>query len=167
MKTLLFSIGIASLFVFLANTNARTATKQVKTVQTTTKPSNYAKIARYVKSKEKFVATVYKCQAGKRTIGYGHVLRKGERFTKISKRQADSLFLLDFQKHYNYVLRCGVKNRDTALVLASFSFNCGEKALRKVAKNPHKIKYYVYAKGKKSRGLVIRRNEELKLLARG
>ena len=171
MKQLLLCVAIALIFIAIANTktfktahtNGQGKAKTTQVVQSI-KQSKYARVAQFVKSKEKFVPHVYVCPAGKRTIGYGHVLKRGERLTRITKRQADSLFLVDFQKHYDNVLRCGVRNRDTALVLASFSFNCGEQAVRKVAKNVSKIRKYIYVNNRICKGLVIRRNQELNLL---
>jgi lysozyme len=45
----------------------------------------------------------YKCPAGYNTIGYGHVIRKNEKFTHISKQKAESLLISDCSDIGNYI----------------------------------------------------------------
>jgi len=44
---------------------------------------------------EAFEATPYICPAGKLTIGYGHVITKGESFTRITETKARELLMKD------------------------------------------------------------------------
>ena len=49
-----------------------------------------------MKAYEGFAPRVYTCPAGKKTIGYGHIVQKGEDFGRgISKWQGDLLFMKD------------------------------------------------------------------------
>jgi GH24 family phage-related lysozyme (muramidase) len=54
--------------------------------------------------KEEVLSTVrYKCPAGQVTIGYGHMIKKGEKFKKITAEQADSILMCDFSECFMYV----------------------------------------------------------------
>lgn len=169
MSKLILSLLITVVFIFIANTDFWLATKpqagkndKVQVI----KQSNYVQVARFIKSKEAFRSKAYKCSAGKLTIGYGHVIRSGESLTSITKHQADSIFLIDFEKAYKSVRKLGISNPDSARVLASFTFNCGIEATKKVVRsgNLSNIKKYCYAKGKRLKGLMIRRNQEFSML---
>lgn len=48
-----------------------------------------------IKHYEGFHSTPYICPAGKRTVGYGHVILAGEKFKSISKWQGDLLLTKD------------------------------------------------------------------------
>ncbi len=48
-----------------------------------------------IKEFEGFRSKPYKCPAGVDTIGYGHVIRKGESYTSITKKEADKLLRKD------------------------------------------------------------------------
>lgn len=63
---------------------------------------NYESVIEYIKIHEGFAGgKEYICASGRRTIGYGHVIRKGESFPKqISREFADSLLRSDFSKAY-------------------------------------------------------------------
>ena len=63
---------------------------------------NYEGVIDYIKSHEGYAnGKVYICVSGKLTIGYGHVIRKGENFApQISKKTADSLLREDFKRAY-------------------------------------------------------------------
>ena len=50
-----------------------------------------------IKLHEGFKKNVYICPAGKRTIGYGHVLRVGDK-TTITPQEADELLIQDVEK---------------------------------------------------------------------
>lgn len=51
-----------------------------------------------IKRYEGFRETPYLCPAKKRTIGYGHVIKKGEGIVRISKSAAEKLLLQDLEK---------------------------------------------------------------------
>lgn len=76
-----------------------------------------------IKHAEGLKLTIYRCPAGQRTIGYGHCLKKEERFTKITNEQADSLLRADFQERLNYLPEKMAWNK--RLAIAKFIFNVG------------------------------------------
>lgn len=133
-----------------------------------------------IKRFESFCATVYRCPAGKPTIGYGHVVLLGEQFGTIT--EADAIELL---RHDLAIAEGAVRRLITVPLtqsqfdaLVSFTFNVGEGALEKstlrrrinqgnwaLAKS--ELLRWVYAGGKKLKGLVARREEEAGMLRDG
>ena len=59
----------------------------------------------YIKEHEGLVLHEYNCPAGVRTVGYGHVIKAGEHFNRITKKAADSLLLADFTAASNAAKR--------------------------------------------------------------
>lgn len=126
-----------------------------------------------IRSFEKFEPKAYLCPAGKLTIGYGHVIRKNEAWlaTKtLTKAEAEQLLRDDcrtVEVYLSAVLPDWVRiHHFDALV--SFTFNCGVKAfdgstLRLKLKAGDRIaaqaefNKWVFADGKRLRGLEIRR----------
>lgn len=126
-----------------------------------------------IKRFESFCATVYRCPAGKPTIGYGHVILPGEQFSTIT--EADAIELL---RHDLAIAEAAVRRLITVPLtqnqfdaLVSFTFNVGEGALEKStlrrrinqgnwALAKRELMRWVYADGKKMKGLVARREEE-------
>lgn len=49
-----------------------------------------------IKSNEGFSSTIYRCPAGKLTIGYGHLITNKDIFKTISKDKAELLLIKDF-----------------------------------------------------------------------
>lgn len=129
---------------------------------------------------ESCVLYPYKDPVGLWTIGWGHLIKKGEKFpAKISQSQADAIFWQDFQ----YALS-GVDNLfpipltpNQYGALASFGFNCGLANLRistlrkKVLAGQHgeaaaQFNRWIYARGIKLNGLIRRRRAEAELYLR-
>lgn len=54
----------------------------------------------YIQEHEGLRLTVYKDSVGKPTIGFGHLLKPGEKYKKITLEQAHKIFDEDFEKHY-------------------------------------------------------------------
>jgi len=127
---------------------------------------------------EGFQPKEYACPAGKPTIGYGHVLRDGEKFPEgISIGEATDLLKKDLQFVEN-VLHATVK---VPLIssqfdaLASFIYNVGsgnwEKSSFLKRLNNREDLYeisseflkFVYVGSKRMRGLMIRREAERNL----
>ena len=88
-----------------------------------------------IKAYEGFEPSVYLCPAGKRTIGYGHVLVNGESFGTLSEWQADLLLFRDMTKAlWNLqdiapeLFEEGDPNK--ILAVLSFIFNLGEGAFK-------------------------------------
>ena len=122
-------------------------------------------------------AHIYEDAAGYPTIGYGHLLRVGEAefFAKgISHEDAEALLIKDVQVAERAVLRyISVPLTDGQFdALVSFTFNLGSGALQrstlrqKVNRAEHSdasIEFlrWIYAGGRKLRGLIKRRQAEI------
>lgn len=115
----------------------------------------------------------YKCSGGKWTIGYGHTTGVNKNLTCIQE-QADAWLYSDCQTAMDAVNRWDTvynwsQNEFDALV--SFTFNCGSANLKSLLKNGTRTrteieKYlpqYCKAGGRVVRGLINRRNDELRL----
>ena len=128
-----------------------------------------------VKEFEGFRRDAYRDAAGVLTIGYGHTgsdVREGDRITTYG---AEQLLMIDLQEHEAAVRRLHVARTQGQFdALVSFVFNLGIKRLQrstllKVIRkggSHHQIqrefKRWVYADGKKLRGLERRRAWESK-----
>ena len=129
-----------------------------------------------IKQFEGFSPTIYICPAGYPTIGYGHVVRneEKERFDAgIDQEQGEELLRRDAQVAERAVLRLiTVPLTDGQFdALVSFTFNLGSGALqrstlrRKVnreehAEVPEQLMRWVWAAGKRLKGLAKRRAAE-------
>ncbi len=130
-----------------------------------------------IKRFEGFSPTIYICPAGYPTIGYGHVVREDERhrFAEgIDEQEAENLLQRDVRWAERGVLRLiDVPLSDGQFdALASFTFNLGTGALqrstlrRKVnreehAEVPREFMRWVWAGGKRLKGLERRRRAEV------
>jgi len=129
-----------------------------------------------IKRFEGFSPTIYICPAGYPTIGYGHVVREDERerfADGIDEQEAEDLLQGDVRWAERGVLRLiNVPLTDGQFdALVPFTFNLGTGALqrstlrRKVnreehAQVPREFMRWVWAGGKRLRGLVKRRTAE-------
>jgi lysozyme len=83
-----------------------------------------------IKYYEGFVPKTYICPAGKPTIGYGHVVLPGEKFTTLDESAAEKLLIQDLQK----VQLCIKTNVEIPLTqnqfdaLCAFIYNIGTTA---------------------------------------
>ena len=132
-----------------------------------------------IKRFEGFSRTVYLCPAGYPTIGYGHVVKDNEDFSAgIDEAQAEELLRQDAQIAERAVLRLiNVPLTDGQFdALVSFTYNLGGGALqrstlrRKInreehAEVPEQFMRWVWAGGRKLKGLVRRRAAESDLYA--
>lgn len=90
----------------------------------------------FIKNYERCSLTKYKDNYGY-SIGYGHLIKKGESFDRITKEQADSLFIIDINTYVLPAVRRIVKKLKfeptQGLIdgLTSLIYNCGEKGLTK------------------------------------
>jgi lysozyme len=125
----------------------------------------------FIKSFESFSPIPYICSGGARTIGYGHVLAKGEYYSRITLENAEELLKQDLAIMETAVIR----NINTQLSqnqfdsLVSFTFNVGAGGLQRstlrqkinygasMDEISQEFLYWVYAKGRKLQGLVKRR----------
>jgi lysozyme len=129
-----------------------------------------------IKYYEKFMPTPYTCPAGKLTIGYGHVIREGETFTKISEGQAEILLLKDTQSAVNCLANSinDVISQNKVDALVSFIYNIGctnfksSMLLKYLNKRDFgaaadEFDKWIYANGVKLNGLIQRRFAEKQL----
>jgi lysozyme len=128
-----------------------------------------------IKHFEGFSHTPYLCPAGYLTIGYGHLIKTGESFSEISKQEAESLLQKDLAVSENAVkkLIAAPLNENQFSSLVSFTFNLGSGALQastlraKINRGDFNIENeflkWVFANGKKLKGLIKRRNLEAQL----
>ena len=128
-----------------------------------------------IKQYEGFCPTPYLCPAGKLTIGYGHVIAFGEKFSDgiITKEKAEMLLKQDVsvveKTLDNLVITQLLQNQFDALV--SFIYNVGSKAFEKSTLlrllNENKLDLateefskWVFAGGVVQKGLIRRRSAE-------
>lgn len=130
-----------------------------------------------IKKFEGFSAEAYLCPAGKMTIGYGHIICPGEKFSgPISKYEAGIILKNDIKISEQAVGRLVEvpieQHQFDALV--SFAFNLGQKSLENstLLRLINNLEFlvaskqfgrWVYANGKKLDGLVRRRQAEADL----
>jgi len=133
-----------------------------------------------VKEREGFFERQYICPAGKTTIGYGHVIQPGERFTEpISRQLGEELLRGDLAVAEAAVARLvtAALNENQFSALVSFTFNVGqgnleESTLRRklnagdYAGAAEQFGRWVNANGKPLPGLVTRRRLEAELFER-
>lgn len=129
-----------------------------------------------IKEFEGFSAEVYKDVAGKRTIGYGHLLRPDDDFESVSEAEAEQLLRVDVRKAEQAVevlMRVPLNDNQFAALVA-FTYNLGGGALQRStlrqcinredwAEVPHQWRRWVWAGGKRWDGLRRRREAELEL----
>lgn len=116
---------------------------------------------------------VYRCPAGKLTIGWGHVLKSDETYTKITEEKAQELLEQDVVIAETCV-KCAVKvilnqNQFDALVDFVFNLGCGQfmnSTLLKLINNSFytsaakQFTRWVYTDGEMLDGLIARRELE-------
>jgi len=134
---------------------------------------------------EGFSSKIYKCVAGKKTIGYGHTIKEGERFTIINQREAlklledDVKYFLEEIKKLIEEKQYNLLNENQICALIVFVFNIGVeyfskstllkklnagKSLISIASEFDK---WVYVNKVKNLGLIMRRNAEKELFLLG
>jgi len=128
----------------------------------------------FIKSFEKFVDHIYLCEAKVKTIGYGHAVRPREIFKEpISKEYGEEILRKDLitamygvKRYINIPLTQGQYD-----ALVSFSFNLGNGSLQRSSlrmkinrgeylEAANEFLKWIYAGGKKSKGLLKRRIKE-------
>lgn len=126
---------------------------------------------------EGFMPTPYVCAGGHLTIGYGHVIKPHETFdTPVTKLEARALLMADVAFAERAVLRYihMPLSQGQFDALVSFTFNLGAGALQRstlrrvinrgdYSSAPRQLLRWVFAGGRKLRGLVKRREAEIVL----
>ena len=130
-----------------------------------------------IKRFEGFSASVYRCPAGYPTIGYGHLVKEYELFDRpISKSLAEKLLRHDVrfaERAVSRLIRVPLSQGQFDS-LVSFTFNLGSGALqrstlRRVINRghhhevPRQLNRWVWAGGRKLKGLIRRREAEVLL----
>lgn len=131
----------------------------------------------FLKKKEGYCSKPTIACDGHLTIGYGHLIKKGERFSYLSKEDADSLLREDLTKSVNFVKKETKLKGNKALAFGLLVFNIGGNRFLKylkqdsllISKNIEKIKRYchykVFKDGQtltvKSKALLERREFEI------
>ncbi len=132
---------------------------------------------RLIRRFEGFSAVPYLCPAGYLTVGYGHVVKNPDAFRQpITEDEATEILVLDVEKAEKAVLRLiTVPLSDGQFdALVSFTFNLGSGALqrstlrRKINREDHvevpaEFLRWVWAGGRKLKGLIRRREAEAAL----
>jgi lysozyme len=129
-----------------------------------------------LKTHEGFQATPYLCPAGKRTIGYGHVILAQEHFTSLSEAEANQLLHHDLQPVIAAVHRLIISPLNEAQLnaLVCFTFNVGCAALQRstlrqcINREEHgavaaQLRRWIWAGGRILPGLIRRREDEITL----
>ncbi len=87
---------------------------------------NYERTIEYIKKHEGFAnGEPYVCPGGYRTIGYGHIIKPNESFTRLTRKQADKLLRADFDKAIKLVERNTNLRGSKKLAIAHFVFTRG------------------------------------------
>lgn len=134
-----------------------------------------------IKKYEAFSPISYSCSAGRKTIGFGHVINRSDQFqTSITLPEAEELLRKDLiivEAYINSAVRANL-SQGRFDALCSLVFNCGCGAFGKskglVALNKENYrnaadeffsvdKGFIHVKGKFSNGLYKRRQAELEL----
>jgi lysozyme len=136
-----------------------------------------------IKKFEGFSPVTYICVAGFRTIGYGHAIKKGEKWDNsgvITEGEASELLAQDIGIAERAVQRLIYVplNQEMFDSLVSWTFNLGGGALQRSTMRsvlnrqeyrsvPNEMRKWVYGGGKPQKGLIRRREEEARLFQEG
>ena len=129
-----------------------------------------------IKSFESFKPVRYICPGGYPTIGYGHVILDRENLQKVTEAEAETLLFGDVaiaERSVCHLIKVPLEDCQFS-ALTSFTFNLGGGALQrstlrqKVNRGEHgevpdEFRKWVYAGGRKLKGLVRRREVEATL----
>jgi lysozyme len=117
----------------------------------------------------------YKDAAGLWTVGYGHLVKEGEHFTRISGEEAEELLQLDLLEAERAVEALAQQTKKSEYdALVSFTFNLGKRNLQESTllklhnagerlEAARQFQNWHLAARKPSRGLLRRRLEEAAL----
>ena len=131
-----------------------------------------------IKEFEGYSPQPYRCQAGKMTIGYGHMIKRGEKFGRINREQAEKLLEQDvsvaeetIKNHVKVPLTRNQYDAVCSFVYNTGAYNFGNSTLlRKLNSRDYngaasEFLKWVNAAGKKSEGLERRRLNEKRLFS--
>lgn len=129
-----------------------------------------------IKRFEGFSTTPYEDTAGQNTVGYGHLIKQGEVFDKVTMEQAEGILRQDIA-HAEQAINAFVNvqlNQNEFDALISLAYNIGMEAFRSStllrllnsnSRNAAARQFtkWIYAGGKASNGLRNRREQEAQL----
>lgn len=132
----------------------------------------------FLRREEGFSAAPYVCEGGRRTVGYGHVLRRGEVCAEVDKEVAESLLLADAKTALRGLAGIEGLAANEAAALVSFVFNVGVSSFQistmrgfllrgDKAAAAGEFGRWVFVGGLRSKGLAARRMREMTLFLRG
>lgn len=86
-----------------------------------------------IKKYESFKSEPYICPAGKKTIGYGHVIKSGEKFESLTQIEAERLLDIDLDYYESKVREIITDpiNQNQFSALVSLCYNIGEDNFKK------------------------------------
>ncbi len=132
-----------------------------------------------IKKFEGFSTRPYFCPGGLMTIGFGHVIKRGESFSIICKETAERILMQDIEIALDAVQKLITfpLTENQIGALASFTFNIGAPNLEKstlrkkinqglLIEASNEMLRFVYSKGQILPGLDKRRKEERELFLR-
>jgi len=164
MKNLFLTI---LLFVHIQTLNLRVPEQEVTEISIKIK-----KTFELLKSFEKFEPRPYKLGVYN-YIGYGHLILSSEDFTFITEKKASEILKDDYKKKYQFMRKSlpGI-NINYVHLCTLLAFNIGEgevvntrffRAVKSNKKISKLYKNFCYFEGKKHKGLLSRRVQELKI----
>ena len=133
-----------------------------------------------IKAFEGFASLEYTCVAGKRTIGYGHVLGPDEKYVcGVCEREAEILLMRDLdmaEKAVEDLVEVPLSDYQKD-ALVSFVFNIGIRAFEKSTllkklneggydQVPKQLQRWIYVNGRPCDGLMRRRKAEARLFVK-
>lgn len=134
-------------------------------------------IKKFIQEHEGLKLTKYICSSGDPTIGYGHKIKRGESFDKITKKQAQEILDADIAQVEGQLTKLGLyltQGKFDALVSVIFNYGINNfiktKAYQFIKAGQYSLASHelfskengiVYVDGKFSNGLYARRQKEL------
>lgn len=87
--------------------------------------TSFDSVAHYIKQHEGLKLEPYICPGGHKTIGYGHLIRRGEKFSRITKEQAERILYKDLTEAYRFAINDEKLPVEYALTAAHFIYCLG------------------------------------------
>jgi len=99
-------------------------TEPVETIKTSSKL--FATVVWHIKYYEGFRPTPYNCPAGKKTIGYGHIINKNFMLERVKENEASSILHDDFAEKLKAVRKeFPTYSKHEQYAIAMLAYNCG------------------------------------------
>lgn len=163
------------------NTKFKTISTQVVSLLQSKEKNAWGEMKELVKYYEGFYSNPYSCPAGFKTIGYGFTDKKLVSQSAISKKESSLILenkLRKIEKQVEQIVHVKLSPYQKC-ALISFTYNCDVDNLKKLVSGPGRLNdgnyesveklllMYTKGGGKTLKGLVLRRNSEIKLWKKG